>query len=101
MQGKIAVEEHFALPETTAASARWPTSYWSGINARHLDFFNRRLTEMDASGIELAVLSLNADAIQAMPDVAQASAWFDAVEIAEPDRVKIGRDNARALFALA
>jgi gamma-resorcylate decarboxylase len=34
-------------------------------------------------------------------DHAEASAWFDKAELAESDRVKIGRDNARALFALA
>ena len=34
-------------------------------------------------------------------DHAEASAWFDTAEIAEPDRMKIGRDNARALFDLA
>ena len=31
-------------------------------------------------------------------DHAQAAAWFDAAEIAEHDRIKIGRDNAKALF---
>jgi hypothetical protein len=30
MQGKIAVEEHFAIAETLDGSARWPTSYWAG-----------------------------------------------------------------------
>ena len=34
-------------------------------------------------------------------DHAQAAEWFDAAEIAEHDRIKIGRDNAKALFALA
>ncbi len=33
-------------------------------------------------------------------DHAQAATWFDAAEIAEGDRIKIGRDNARALFGL-
>jgi predicted TIM-barrel fold metal-dependent hydrolase len=33
-------------------------------------------------------------------DHAQAASWFDAVEIAEADRVKIGRGNAQALFDL-
>jgi predicted TIM-barrel fold metal-dependent hydrolase len=30
----------------------------------------------------------------------QGCAWFDAAEIAEADRVKIGRTNAMALFGL-
>ena len=29
-----------------------------------------------------------------------AAEWFDAAEIAEHDRIKIGRDNAKALFGL-
>lgn len=33
-------------------------------------------------------------------DHAEAASWFDAVAIAEADRIKIGRNNARALFAL-
>jgi gamma-resorcylate decarboxylase len=33
-------------------------------------------------------------------DHAQGAAWFDAVEIAEADRLKIGRGNAEKLFAL-
>jgi predicted TIM-barrel fold metal-dependent hydrolase len=33
-------------------------------------------------------------------DHAQAASWFDAIEIAEADRVKIGRGNAQALFDL-
>ena len=31
----------------------------------------------------------------------EAAAWFDACEIKEDDRLKIGRDNARGLFGLA
>jgi 2,3-dihydroxybenzoate decarboxylase len=33
-------------------------------------------------------------------DHMQGCAWFDAAEIAEADRVKIGRSNAMALFGL-
>jgi gamma-resorcylate decarboxylase len=100
MQGKIAVEEHFALPETTAISARWPTSYWSGINDRLLDIFDRRLTEMDASGIELAVLSLNADAVQAMPDTTEAIATARRANDVLADAVGKRPDRFAALGAL-
>jgi gamma-resorcylate decarboxylase len=72
MQGKIAIEEHFAIAATTDDTARWPTSYWAGLNAKLFDLFDQRLAEMDASGIEIAVLSLNADGIQAIPDGAKA-----------------------------
>ncbi len=75
MQGKIAVEEHFALAETAAKSVRHPDdSYWAGIHGKLIDLFDRRLAEMDACGIEMAVLSLNADGIQAIPDAAKAIA---------------------------
>jgi predicted TIM-barrel fold metal-dependent hydrolase len=72
MQGKIAVEEHFAIPETTSISARWPGSYWTAMRDKLLDLFDRRLTEMDQTGIEMEVLSLNADGIQTIPDTDRA-----------------------------
>src|ERR1700761_2657949 len=74
MQGKIAVEEHFAIPETTASSARYASGYWAGLQPKLLDLFDRRLAEMDACGIEIAVLSLNSNAVQGIPDVATAIA---------------------------
>jgi hypothetical protein len=75
MDGKIAVEEHFVIPETTPpGAARWPTPYWAEMHAKLIDLFDRRLAEMDQTGIELAVLSLNADGIQAIPDAAKAVA---------------------------
>src|ERR1700681_1571170 len=100
MQGKIAVEEHFALPETTAASARWPTNYWAGINGRLLDFFDRRLAEMDASAIELAVLSLNADAVQAIPNATIAIATARQANDVLADAVGKRPDRFAALAAL-
>jgi len=72
MQGKIAIEEHFAIPETTANSVRYPGSYWSGLQGRLLDLFDQRLAELDASGIEIAVLSLNSNAVQGISDPAKA-----------------------------
>jgi predicted TIM-barrel fold metal-dependent hydrolase len=108
MQGKIAVEEHFRIEETTGSETRYPGSYWSGLRRKLLEFDGERLTEMDRSGIEMAVISLNSNAIQGIPDVAKATeiarkandALAHAVAIAETDRLKIGRDNAMALFAL-
>jgi hypothetical protein len=38
MQGKIAVEEHFALAETAAKSVRHPDdSYWAAIHGKLID----------------------------------------------------------------
>src|ERR1043166_6475261 len=73
MQGKIAVEEHFAIAETSQTSARYPIpGYWSELNGKLVDIHGKRLTLMDRAGIEMAVLSLNSTAVQAIPDVARA-----------------------------
>jgi gamma-resorcylate decarboxylase len=69
MQGKIALEEHFAVPETLDDSKGFfPDSVWGELRDRLLDIQDRRLREMDANGVELMILSLNAPTIQAIPD---------------------------------
>ena len=69
MLGKIALEEHFALEETLAASERYAADHsWDDLSARLLDLDDRRLSEMDRHGITLAFQSLNAPGIQAIPD---------------------------------
>jgi 2,3-dihydroxybenzoate decarboxylase len=74
MQGKIALEEHFAIPETLHDSAGFfPDSVWAELSGRLLDIHEKRLRLMDEHGIELTLLSLNAPAIQAIPDPAQAN----------------------------
>ena len=74
MQGKIALEEHFAIPETLNDSAGFfPNSVWPELSGRLLDIHEKRLRLMDEHGIELMLLSLNAPAIQAIPDPAQAN----------------------------
>jgi predicted TIM-barrel fold metal-dependent hydrolase len=74
MQGKVALEEHFAIPDTLADSAGFvPESHWAELKGRILDIQDRRLREMDAHGIETMILSLNAPAIQAIPDAARAN----------------------------
>lgn len=79
MQGKIALEEHFALEETVQDSAGFsPAEDWIELKARLLGIKDRRLKEMDAHGIELMLLSLNAPAIQAIPDRNRAVELCDA-----------------------
>jgi len=69
MQGKVVVEEHFAIPETVQDSAGFvPDGDWIELKARLLDMQDRRLREMDANGIEMMLPSLNAPAVQAIPD---------------------------------
>ncbi len=73
MNGKIALEEHFAMEETLGDSkAFFSDRVWTELKARLLDIQDRRLREMDENGIEVTLLSLNAPAVQAIPDPAQA-----------------------------
>jgi gamma-resorcylate decarboxylase len=74
MKGKVALEEHFAIPDTLNDSAGFvPEDHWEELKGRILDIQGRRLREMDAHGIETMILSLNAPAIQAIPDAARAN----------------------------
>ena len=69
MQGKIALEEHFAIAETLMDSAGFvPESYWPELKERLLDIQDKRLRQMDEQGVEMMILSLNAPAVQAIPD---------------------------------
>ena len=69
MQGKIIAEEHFAIAETVQDSAGFvPGDYWTELKSRLLDMQDRRLHEMDANGVEMMLPSLNAPAVQAIPD---------------------------------
>jgi hypothetical protein len=73
MQGKVALEEHFAIPDTLMDSAGFvPESHWPELKGRLLDIQDKRLAEMDKHGIEMMILSLNAPAVQAIPETAKA-----------------------------
>ncbi|MBY4609453.1 gamma-resorcylate decarboxylase [Rhizobium sp. 9T] len=73
MQGKIALEEHFAIPETLMDSAGFvPGDYWTELQSRLLDIQDKRLKLMDAHGIETMILSLNAPAAQAIAETGRA-----------------------------
>lgn len=73
MQRKIAVEEHFAIPDTTDRSLRYHTDYWTGLQARLLDLHDRRLAEMDRAGIEIEIISLNSNGVQSILDAEKAT----------------------------
>ena len=69
MDGKIALEEHFAIQDTLSDSAGYlPPHTWEELSARLMDLHDRRIREMDAHGIEIMILSLNAPAVQAIWD---------------------------------
>jgi gamma-resorcylate decarboxylase len=69
LAGRITLEDHFALPDTLGDSERYFTPQnWEPMRARLVDIHETRLAEMDRHGIEMMLLSLNAPAIQAVPD---------------------------------
>ena len=74
MQGKIGLEEHFAIEDTVNDSAGFvPGDYWGELRSRLLDIHENRLRQMDAHSMEMMLLSLNAPTVQAIPDVARAA----------------------------
>ena len=67
MQGKIGLEEHFAIPETLSDSKGFlADSTWPELEGRLMDLQERRIREMDQHGMQMMILSLNAPAIQAI-----------------------------------
>ncbi|MCZ6763380.1 MAG: amidohydrolase family protein [Alphaproteobacteria bacterium] len=94
MNGKIALEEHFAIEETLQDSAGFlGEAIWAELSARLLDIDGRRLEEMDRHGVATMILSLNSPAVQAIPDriraveVARRANDFLAAQVAaRPDR---------------
>ncbi|MDR2296247.1 MAG: amidohydrolase family protein [Clostridiales Family XIII bacterium] len=73
MDGKIGLEEHFAIRETVAFSERYfPKDVWPAFSARILDLMDVRLREMDKHGMDMMILSLNSPAVQAICDRKQA-----------------------------
>src|SRR3981081_764323 len=73
MQSKIGLEEHFAIEETVGESLDFmPEVVWPELRRRLLDVQETRLRLMDAHGMELMLLSLNAPTVQAVPDAAKA-----------------------------
>jgi gamma-resorcylate decarboxylase len=73
LPGKIALEEHVAIEDTLMDSAGFvPEDHWAELRSRLLDIHDKRLRLMDAHGIERMILSLNAPAVQAIPDARRA-----------------------------
>src|SRR5277367_141537 len=68
--GKIALEEHFVIPETLAASYGALGS--PEFQHRLQEIGSARIAEMDRGGLDICILSLVGDGIQAISDVSQA-----------------------------
>jgi 2,3-dihydroxybenzoate decarboxylase len=74
MQGKIGLEEHFAIDDTLQDSKGFlADATWPELESRLLDMQERRLGEMDRHGMQMMILSLNAPAIQGIPDAKRAA----------------------------
>ena len=75
MDGKIALEEHWAIDETLhiAGQPIGAGAFWDETRRLLTDFRGKRLAGMDANGIELAILGLNSPALQAILDPAEAA----------------------------
>ena len=70
MKGKIAFEEHMAIDETLeeAKAFAGDSGRWDEFTREIADLDETRLAYMDQAGIELAILSLNSPAVQAILD---------------------------------
>jgi 2,3-dihydroxybenzoate decarboxylase len=66
MKNKIAFEEHCAIEETLDETRNFAgdSGVWDDFTREILDLGNERLDHMDKTGIEFALLSLNAPGIQ-------------------------------------
>jgi gamma-resorcylate decarboxylase len=72
MNGKIAFEEHFNLPQFEVPRYYGDAQAMREVERRLLDVSEQRLADMDATGIDYAILSLNSPGIQAETDAGQA-----------------------------
>jgi len=74
MKGKIAFEEHMSIPETLEETRIFAggSGKFDEFSQEILDVGDERLEGMERNGIEYAILSLNAPAVQAILDTKQA-----------------------------
>jgi predicted TIM-barrel fold metal-dependent hydrolase len=101
MQGKVGLEEHFAIDDTINDSKGFlPERVWPELRARLLDFHDKRLAEMDKHGIEIMILSLNAPAVQAIPDPKRANEIARKANDLLAEQVRKRPDRFAALAAL-
>lgn len=73
MQGKVTLEDHFAIEATLGDSQPFGAHVWPELRHRLLDFQDQRLRLMDESGVAIMIASLNAPAIQGIANTKQAA----------------------------
>src|SRR5579871_1284417 len=100
MQGKIALEEHIAIEATLGDSQQFGPHVWKELRHRLLDVQDTRLRAMDAGGVEMMILSLNAPAVQAIVDPKQAAVVARAANDALAEEVRKRPDRFDGFAAL-
>ena len=101
MQRKIGLEEHFAIEDTLADSRQFmPEEIWPELRGRLLDLHDQRLRLMDEHGIELMVVSLNAPAVQAIPDAHRAKEIARRANDCLANQISLRPDRFAGLAAL-
>ena len=101
MKGKIALEEHFAIDDTLLDSRGFfPDDVWAEVKDRVMDLHGRRVRLMDEHGIEMMLLSLNAPAVQAIPDPKKANEIARKANDYLAEQVAKRPDRFQALAAL-
>lgn len=74
MTAKIALEEHFAIPDYNRHRPPFlGDELWRQVQRRIVDFTEIRLPEMDRHGIDYAVISLTSPGVQSETDPAVAA----------------------------
>ena len=102
MKGKIGLEEHFALPDTAVnPRGTYAESTWAELKGRLLELHGERLALMDKHGIEMMVVSLNAPAVQAIPDPKKAVEVARWANDALAEQIAKRPDRFQGLAALA
>ena len=102
MQGKIAFEEHMAIIETTDETRDFAgeSGRFDEFTQEILDLDEMRLAYMDKAGIELAILSLNAPAVQSILDTDRAIEVAEKANATMANAVRRHPDRYLALAAL-
>jgi predicted TIM-barrel fold metal-dependent hydrolase len=101
MLGKIGLEEHFAIAETLADSGVFlPREVWPELSRRLIDVQAERIATMDAHGMEMMILSLNAPTVQGIADPKQAAEIARRANDALAENITRRPDRFAALAAL-
>jgi gamma-resorcylate decarboxylase len=100
MKGKIALEEHWSLPETLEDSRGFVggSADWTRFERQILDLGDERVSEMEKNGIDHQIVSLNAPAVQAVVSTNEA---IDLAKRANDTMAKLVNKNRKRFSGFA